>query len=194
MWHFFYNIYHLLSNAFIIILLQYALLQLFGHRHNSNFFINYILSSIVFWCSYYLPFHIVGIIRIPYYYYFFVTVVVSLIWGTIFVDGAFLKKLPYILFYYSAYKCFKFILGALYETEQTMIPMLYQLLDVITWFVIIAGLSLLVKLYIRHPLNFNLKHSSIQDIFLSYYPVIVFVILQLADPSLKIPYLFFIDR
>jgi len=192
MWHILYNIYHLISNAIIIILLQHALIMLFGKKNRSNFFTNYVLSSVLFWAIYYLPFHMNGKIQIPYFYYFLCTMAISFFWAIHFAAGSFIKKLPYILFYYSAYKCFKFILGGLYETELTMTPYIYQILDVTTWLLVVAGLYLLIKLYLKHPLNLDLKLSPVKTAFLSYYPIVVFIILQLADPSLSIPYMTFI--
>ncbi|MCF0134411.1 MAG: GHKL domain-containing protein [Blautia sp.] len=192
-----YLLYQLSGNGIILILLQRTLCTIFEKKKNANTFLNYILLVLIYWFIYYLPampFSLKNLLNvsIPYYYYFITSILLSFIWAFAFVKGDVMEKCAYILYFYAVYKCFKFILGALYDFQTTMDSMLYKTLDMLSFLLVFAGMLLLCRILIKHPLKFLHKLSRLEKALLLFCPISFFSLLQLADPSVNVPYIVFI--
>lgn len=192
MFEYIYQSYLYFGNIAIIVLLQYTLSKFFPPKPFVNRFINYVVPNILFCVIYYFPQYALGNATIPFYYYFISTMVVSFAWSIIFLSGKTIQKLPYLVYFYAVYKCFKFIMGALYSQQDHMTPSLYEILDIGTFFIIFAGMFALTKIFLRFPLKFQFQLTLNQTILLIFCPASFFILLQLADPSINVPYMVFI--
>lgn len=192
MFEFLYRIYELLGNALIIVLLHSTLSKLFEHRRYSNIIFEYGVQIIFFWILYYFPIYALGVDEVPYYYYFTTTMVTSFIWTYLCLCGDAIEKLAYLLYFYSTYKCFKFIFGALYELQFQIDTTLYKALDMLAFIIIFIGMNHLCRLFTKFRLQFLHQLTRSQSIALVFSPLSFFVLLQLADPSVSVPYNVFI--
>ncbi len=192
MFEYIYQGYQYMGHLAIITLLQYTLSKFFIPKYFVNRFINYGIPNILFCIIYYFPQYALGNSTIPYYYYFACTMVVSFAWALIFLTGKAIQKLPYLVYFYAAYKCFKFILGPLYMQEYIMTPTLYKILDLGTFFIILTGMYTLTRIFLRLPLKFQFQLTITQTILLIFCPTSFFLLLQMADPSVHVPYRVFL--
>lgn len=192
MFDYIYQGYQYLSNIAIITLLHYTLSKLFTPKYFVNRFINYVIPVILFCIIYYFPQYALGNSTIPYYYYFASSMIVSFTWALLFLTGKAIQKLPYLVYFYATYKCFKFILAALYVQEPNITPAIYKTLDFVTFFVIFAGMYALTRIFLRFPLKFQFQLTITQTILLIFGPASFFMLLQMADPSVHVPYMVFL--
>ncbi len=192
MFEYIYQGYQYMGNIAIITLLQYTLSKFFAPKHFVNRFINYGIPNVLFCIIYYFPQYALGNSTIPYYYYFASTMIVSFTWALIFLTGKAIQKLPYLVYFYAVYKCFKFILGSLYEQEHNMTPIIYKILDFGTFFIVFTGMYALTRIFLKFPLKFQFLLTFTQTILLIFCPASFFLLLQMADPSVHVPYMVFI--
>jgi sensor histidine kinase YesM len=193
MFEYIYQGYQYMGHLAIITLLQYTLSKFFTPKQFVNKFINYGIPNVLFCIIYYFPQYALGNSTIPYYYYFASTMIVSFTWALIFLTGKAIQKLPYLVYFYAVYKCFKFILGALYMQQYIMTPTIYKILDFGTFFIILTGMYALTRIFLRFPLKFQFQLTFTQTILLIFCPVSFFLLLQMADPSVHVPYMVFLS-
>lgn len=192
MFEYLYLVYQYFGGIAIIVLLLYTLSQLFAPKKFVNRFIYYVIPSVLFCILYYFPQYALGYSTIPYYYYFITSMMVSFTWVLFFLTGKSIQKLPYLVYFYAVYKCFKFVLGSLYMQQYEMTPAVYKMLDFMTFFIVLAGMYTITKIFLRFPLKFQFQLTFTQTILLIFCPVSFFLLLQMADPSIHVPYMVFL--
>lgn len=189
---FVYHIYEFISNGLVYLYLIYFMNRIFERKTYATKIIYY-GSVIIFLIVFHSPKYIFGLDSIPYYYNFISLIVVSLIWSAVSLKSRLLIKLPYLFYMYAFYKCIKFIFSPLYE-YQTRFPIAtYQLIDMLSNFIQFGLLIAFAGLCQKHKLRIKSTFSNNQILLMLYCPFSFFVILQLADPSTRVPYMVFIS-
>ncbi len=183
-----YRIYQFSNNGFYIVLLLGAMSILFQKKKAANWFIYYVVPTVLFWVIYYLPEYIIKKGSIPYYYYFVVSMAITLIWITIFLEGSFFRKTIYYVYYYAFYKCIVFFLGGVfYKYEFVINRNIYMIFDMLSCTLIMFILLLFVRFFVRHPLHITDDMNRFQLALMLVSPISFFAILQMFDPSVGLP-------
>lgn len=184
-----YQLYQYTSNASYLVFHLYAMQKMFGRKRFANKFVYYVIPTLLFWAIYYFPQYALKHKTIPYYYYFTVLMIISLIWILFFVKEKLIHKLPYFAFHYALYKCMVTFIGSfLYQNESNMNHDLYEYLDVLSYFFIFTTIVLFARLYMNRPLSYTLQLTTRQTLLLLFSPISFFVLFQMTDPSIKVPY------
>jgi len=183
------DIYIYLSKAFYVGIFLNMMEVLFVRKKRINTIFYYFVPIVVFWLTYYYPEYGLGHPTIPYYYYFMTLIGVCVLAIAFLLEGPFLEKLIYLLYYFTVYKCVVFFLGGIfYDKEPIMDKSLYVQLDMFSTFLPITVLYFFRKFCIKYELHTLLKYLDRKQVALMLYcPFSIFTSFQLADPSLNIP-------
>ncbi len=189
------DFYDYISNAFYIGIFLSMMDFLFKRKKHISTIVYYTAPVIVFWIIYYFPQYALGHPTIAYYYYFCTLIAICLFSIAFLLEGSFVEKLIYLLYYFTVYKCVVFFLGGtFYEKEPKMDKELYAYLNVLSTFLPVTVLYFFRKFCIKYELHTLIKYLQKNQVALMLYcPFSIFTSFQLADPSLHIPYTVYIS-
>ena len=182
-----------LTSAYIVLLLLlHVMSQIFPKRPIANIFSYYIVPGILFIVFYHCPriFHHGELM--PYYYLFICFISISIIWSSIFLEGKINAKLPYLFYYFAVYKCIVFMFSWFYSKEGVLDYTFYHLMCMLLSAIEMLILYAFTRIYIRHPFLFLRYFNAFQTVLLLFCPISFFLLLQLADPSIRVPYMVFL--
>ena len=184
-----YKLINYASQAVYIVIFLNMMDALFSRKKHIGKVFYYAVPVLLFWAIYYFPEYALKHATIPYFFYFLTIMVLMFLAIFFFLEGSIIEKLIYYLYYFTVYKSVVFIIGGfLYEREPVMEPNLYMLLDVLTMVFPITSLLLFRRFCLRHQLHMVLQYLKKSQVALMlYFPISLFVSLQIADPSLRIP-------
>ncbi len=187
-----YLIYTYVSSSILLIYVLYEMSHFFQRKSYANFFNYYILSAVLFAIVYHLPSYFYNLSELPYYYYFICVIIFNLLWTTVFLEGNWLHKLPYLFYYFAFYKCIKFFLGAFYNYKGIISTSTYEILDMLSFILEFFLVYVYFKLCRKFPIFIHSNFTHKQILLMLFCPTSFFILLQLADPSINVPYQTFI--
>lgn len=188
------KLYSIVSASVVLLLLLQVMAQIFPKKTFVKNLHYYGLSGVSFLLLYQGPRIFRQGERMPYYYLFVCFIFISILWSGVFLQGNFLIKLPYLFYFYAFYKCIIFTLSWFYSLESSFSDQnLYQFLCTIASVLELAALYIFTRIYIRHPFRFTHHFNASQTALLLFCPISFFALLQLADPSIRVPYLAFLS-
>jgi len=117
----------------------------------------------------------------PYWYYFLCAIVLSLLFSLFMLEGTFLPKLLYILFFESFVQEYKIVCSPLYDLRMNMESSLYEALDLGTFAFLCIMLFLLSILFRKLRITGDLKHLPNKIYLIFYFPVSFLTICMLAS-------------
>ena len=179
--------YHLQPVVLLTILL-YTLSSLFPLRFPRFQIGSILLWDLLFYFVHYVPVNTLPFFRSHLYTYQMILMVVfSLLWSRIFLQGSYWIQAEYCLFYLSMVKCFKVIMGPFYSLRDTLDPLLYQGIDVLSFLLLCLLLVLLSRVFRRRPITSLSSGESGKFFAILYCPLSILLILSLSDPGISIP-------
>lgn len=190
-----YFVYTHISGALFIPIFLNMMSHLFPRKKYAHSILYYGLSFFLYIAIYFFPEYALNHSTIPYFFHFIVLMSISFVWIVGFLNGSIVQKLIYYLYYFTAYKCLVFFLGAfVYEYQYTIGHYQYILLDMGSCALPIFLLLQFRKNCLKHPLQFVTNSLGKKEILLMMVcPISFFCMLQLADPSVSFPHVYFVS-
>lgn len=181
-----YIIYHV-QNCFWSLGIAFGLLYITGIKINKNKLLYLFGSTASFVVLYFLPtaINIWGAPN-PYLYNFAIRFIALAPWALCLLKGNRIEHLCYILFYISFLKAFIIVFSPLYSRVETMEPVIYSIIDNISFLLQIYLLYLFTMFLKKHPLNTKFLQKKVRMIVL-YCPLSFIIILEVANPQNMIP-------
>ena len=117
----------------------------------------------------------------PYWYHFLCAIVLSFLFSVFMLEGTFLPKLLYILFFESFVQEYKIVCSPLYDLRTSMEASLYEILDLGTFVFLCIMLFLLSILFRKLRVTGDLKHLPNKIYLIFYFPVSFLAVCMVAS-------------